>query len=126
MTATMVALLLHGAVAAPALEARAVPSPNGQCGGTTGYTCVGSTFGSCCSSSGYCGNTEAYCALNRGCQIAFGTCTQPSPNGNCGAASGFTCKGSSAGNCCSSYNYCGSSDLYCGAGCQPLYGDCNA
>lgn len=28
-------------------------SPDGSCGGETGYTCAGSTYGNCCSIYGY-------------------------------------------------------------------------
>ena len=48
-------------------------SPDASCGGTAGYTCTGSQFGSCCSQHGWCGSTDAYCGS--GCQKAFGTCT---------------------------------------------------
>ncbi|KAJ9156077.1 carbohydrate-binding module family 50 protein [Pleurostoma richardsiae] len=48
-------------------------SPDGTCGGSQGYTCSGSQFGSCCSSSDYCGSTSDYCGS--GCQSSFGTCT---------------------------------------------------
>ncbi|TPX34731.1 hypothetical protein SmJEL517_g02730 [Synchytrium microbalum] len=41
--------------------------------------------------------------------------------GSCGA--GAMC---APGYCCSKYSYCGRSSAYCGTGCQPLYGTCNA
>ncbi|KAI4927871.1 hypothetical protein J4E85_006384 [Alternaria conjuncta] len=47
-------------------------SPNGQCGGTTGFTCNGSPKGPCCSPYGYCGDTAAHC--NPGCLPSFGYC----------------------------------------------------
>ncbi|OAL44265.1 hypothetical protein IQ07DRAFT_463352, partial [Pyrenochaeta sp. DS3sAY3a] len=47
-------------------------SPDGTCGGTTGYSCPGSGFGNCCSSYGWCGSTTAHCGT--GCNNAFGTC----------------------------------------------------
>ncbi|KAF1841940.1 carbohydrate-binding module family 18 protein [Cucurbitaria berberidis CBS 394.84] len=47
-------------------------SPDGICGGMTGYTCTGSGFGDCCSAYGYCGMKPAYC--NAGCQSTFGVC----------------------------------------------------
>ena len=47
-------------------------SPNGLCGSSTGYTCMGSNFGDCCSQYGYCGSLDAYCA--NGCQNGFGSC----------------------------------------------------
>lgn len=48
-------------------------SPDASCGGTTGYTCTGSQFGSCCSQYGWCGSSPTYC--DNGCQPGFGTCT---------------------------------------------------
>ncbi|KAK4700371.1 chitinase, partial [Phenoliferia sp. Uapishka_3] len=47
-------------------------SSKGLCAGTTGQTCAGSSFGSCCSAYGYCGSSADYCGS--GCQAAFGTC----------------------------------------------------
>lgn len=88
---------------------------------------------------GYCGTTNAYCGS--GCQPQFGSCgisdpspsdpSQPSPtkvsrDGLCGRKSGQTCRGSGFGDCCSQYNYCGGTSAYCGEGCQPLYGTCDA
>ncbi|KAL0263586.1 hypothetical protein SLS55_002567 [Diplodia seriata] len=63
------------AVPAPALNlARSLtPSPDGSCGGSTGYTCAGSTHGNCCSQYGWCGSDSAYCGT--GCQSSAGTCT---------------------------------------------------
>lgn len=40
-------------------------SPDGSCGGANKFTCKGSTFGDCCSSSGFCGATTGHCAYNR-------------------------------------------------------------
>lgn len=48
----------------------------------------------------------------------------PSPDGRCGGSSGFTCKGSKAGRCCSIYGWCGNSEEYCGDPCDPLAGTC--
>ncbi|KAF2826341.1 hypothetical protein CC86DRAFT_455863 [Ophiobolus disseminans] len=135
-------------------------SRNGQCGGTSGATCLGSGFGNCCSQYGWCGETTAYCG--KGCNSLFGTCSgssQPSSvsssrspssaatrasslpapssslvvstNARCGnlfnaKPGGMTCKGSKYGNCCSNQSYCGKTEAYCGTGCQPGFGDCNA
>lgn len=46
-------------------------------------------------------------------------------DGNCGGATAQTCQGSEFGNCCSQYGFCGASNLYCGAGCQPAFGTCS-
>ncbi|KAK2770982.1 polysaccharide deacetylase family protein [Colletotrichum kahawae] len=45
------------------------------------------------------------------------------PDGACGGSEGYVCE---AGNCCSEYGFCGSSQAYCGTGCQPLFGVCGA
>lgn len=51
---------------------------------------------------------------------------QKSSNGRCGTEFGYTCSGSSFGNCCSQYGYCGSISAYCGDGCQSGYGTCSS
>ncbi|UZP39642.1 hypothetical protein NXS19_007458 [Fusarium pseudograminearum] len=38
---------------------------------------------------------------------------------------GLKCTGSKWGNCCSYYNFCGSTSGYCDGGCQSKYGECN-
>jgi hypothetical protein len=45
-----------------------------------------------------------------------------SEDGSCG--NGVTCQGSTFGDCCSQYGFCGSSDAYCAAGCQGEFGTC--
>ena len=61
-------------------------SPNGACGGKDGYTCQGSLFGDCCSSSNFCGSSNNYCGA--GCQTNYGKCNagsyKISPDGTCG------------------------------------------
>ncbi|KAF2034184.1 hypothetical protein EK21DRAFT_85629 [Setomelanomma holmii] len=132
-------------------SASAVPtlriSPDGSCGGNTGYTCKGSTFSACCSQYGWCGSTKSYCGT--GCQLSFGTCSassssssvrpssssarpsaspvsslKVSTDGTCGGK--VTCKGSKYGNCCSRYGWCGSTSGYCGTGCHSGFGDCTS
>lgn len=48
----------------------------------------------------------------------------PSENGRCAGNSGFTCKDSAYGQCCSIHGWCGASEDYCGNYCDPLAGDC--
>lgn len=116
-------------------------STDGSCGSTSGFTCQGSTFGTCCSQYGWCGSSTDHCAV--GCQTAFGTCTSggapttsaaPTPSaapskvstdGTCGGAKGLTCKGSAFGNCCSQYGWCGSTSGHCGTGCNKGFGSCS-
>jgi peptidoglycan/xylan/chitin deacetylase (PgdA/CDA1 family) len=113
-------------------------STDGKCG--TGKTCLGSTYGNCCSAYGWCGSTSDHCGT--GCQSSFGSCGSnpasvssssptstsvssslpPSTNGACG--NGKTCTGSTFGNCCSKYGWCGSTAAYCGTGCQKAFGSC--
>ena len=121
------ALLLATVVAA------ATPSPDGSCAGAKGYTCAGSTFGNCCSQYGWCGSGSGDC--NTGCQSAFGSCgtgsTSPPSNpvstdGSCAGAKGYTCAGSTFGNCCSQSGHCGSSSAYCNGACQQSFGTCAA
>ncbi|KAF6834231.1 polysaccharide deacetylase family protein [Colletotrichum plurivorum] len=45
------------------------------------------------------------------------------PDGACGGSEGYVCE---AGACCSEYGFCGTSQAYCGVGCQPLFGVCGA
>ncbi|KAM5348029.1 hypothetical protein ACJ41O_007853 [Fusarium nematophilum] len=47
-------------------------SKDGRCGGETGQTCEGSSFGDCCSRKGRCGRKSRHCDC--GCQNAFGIC----------------------------------------------------
>ncbi|KAM9874215.1 hypothetical protein VDGL01_11718 [Verticillium dahliae] len=100
-------------------------STDGACG-KNGKTCKGSTFGDCCSSSGFCGKSTDHCGA--GCQSSFGTCTtgagSVSTDGSCGK-NGKTCKGSTFGDCCSANGFCGKSSDHCGTGCQGSFGTCN-
>ncbi|CAG8528322.1 1732_t:CDS:2 [Ambispora gerdemannii] len=93
-------------------------NPNGECSN------------SCCSQYGYCGTTSDYCGT--GCQSSYGQCDSPSgggsslpvsSNGQCGSAQGTQCP---SGQCCSQYNYCGTTSDYCGTGCQSGFGTCTS
>ncbi|KEF52080.1 uncharacterized protein A1O9_11706 [Exophiala aquamarina CBS 119918] len=106
-------------------------STNGDCGSRSSInaTCLGSTFGDCCSTNGYCGSTDVYCGA--GCQVAFGTCSDNassiSPDGRCGQENNAQiCLGSTFGSCCSEQGWCGNNSTYCGTGCQSDFGECNA
>ncbi|KAF2028534.1 FAD-binding domain-containing protein [Setomelanomma holmii] len=123
-------------------------STDGSCGSTGSITCKGSGFGDCCSQYGWCGSSTAHCGT--GCQSAWGTCTGSNPvssskisstlvvrtstkistpvstDASCGGASGYTCLGSSFGDCCSSNGWCGSTTAYCGSGCQTGFGNCGS
>ncbi|KAL2891406.1 Endochitinase 1 [Ceratocystis lukuohia] len=117
--------------------AELAPSPDGSCGGKTGFTCTGNN---CCSQSGWCGATSDHCGT--GCQTGFGLCDSdapkeapkedkapktaeltPSPNGSCGGKTGFTCTGN---NCCSQWGWCGNTADFCGTGCQTGFGLCDS
>ncbi|EGX44067.1 hypothetical protein AOL_s00210g228 [Orbilia oligospora ATCC 24927] len=105
-------------------------SVDGSCGGTSGYTCAGTTFGNCCSSSGFCGKTGVFCG--EGCQTKWSSGCQTtnisSNGGRCGVISGsptYTCVGGQFDNmCCSGSGYCGTTTGHCGSGCQRNHGRC--
>ncbi|OLN88100.1 putative endo-beta-1,4-glucanase D 3, partial [Colletotrichum chlorophyti] len=48
-------------------------STDGTCGGETGLTCEGSSFGPCCN-SGRCTNKKSQCKVKCGCEQEFGLC----------------------------------------------------
>ncbi|CAI9634080.1 carbohydrate esterase family 4 protein [Alternaria burnsii] len=57
------------------------------------------------------------------------TSGERSRDGSCGGVKGYTCVGFSTlegvkSECCSAWGYCGSSEDHCGAGCNPIYGNC--
>ncbi|KAL6705783.1 hypothetical protein ACN47E_006421 [Coniothyrium glycines] len=141
------------AATAPASTSTKKVTTDATCGGTNGYTCLGSTFGNCCSSSGYCGTTDAYCGTGcqsafgncgsnsvavssavktsvaasstKAAASATPSATKKvSTDATCGGTNGYTCQGSSFGNCCSTSGYCGSTTAYCGTGCQGAFGSC--
>jgi hypothetical protein len=133
-------------------------SLDGKCGTASGSSCIGFVgpdgLSECCSPAGWCGRSVDYCGT--GCNPLFGKCgTQPSisapasasvsktsaapmptvslttsTTGECGLASGFTCKGftldGAKAECCSEYGYCGNTEGYCGATCSPIYGNCGS
>lgn len=51
-------------------------SPDGRCGGSSGYHCNGFGAGSCCGASGWCGSSPVHCGS--GCQTLFGVCKNSS------------------------------------------------
>jgi hypothetical protein len=56
--------------------------------------------------------------------VPTSTPSKVSTDATCGGTTGLTCQGSEFGNCCSAAGWCGSTDVYCGAGCNPLFGTC--
>ncbi|EFR01175.1 agglutinin isolectin 1 [Nannizzia gypsea CBS 118893] len=80
-------------------------SKDGAC--PPGVTCVGSTFGDCCSPYGFCVNDPKYCVEGGGTGTKDGTC---------GPDHGGTTCTPQFGTCCSIYGYCGSTSDFCGAG----------
>jgi len=110
-----------------------ISTVSGKCGPSYGAC---SKANHCCSQYGYCGTSNAYCGA--GCQTEFGVCgnassTSKKPSstkkstptlsttGKCGSGFGSCAKNE----CCSQYGYCGTSDEYCGYGCQSEFGRCN-
>lgn len=47
-----------------------------------------------------------------------------STDGSCGGTNKYTCQGSTFGNCCSQYGWCGSTTAHCGTGCNSAFGTC--
>jgi hypothetical protein len=63
--------LLLAITALPFLGGALKISTSGRCGTQSKtLTCKGSSFGNCCSGSGWCGSTSAYC--DKDCQVGFG------------------------------------------------------
>jgi hypothetical protein len=116
-----------------AANASIVPSVDGTCGSKANYTCTGSTYGPCCSSYDFCGNTTAHCLPSHGCQAAYGQCSSgngnnqitPTVDGQCGGY--VTCAGSAwDGACCGQFGFCTYNATYCliENGCQKGLGKC--
>ncbi|KAL4941851.1 hypothetical protein BDV06DRAFT_212346 [Aspergillus oleicola] len=101
-------------------------SEDGTCGPSQSDTvCQGSSFGDCCSTSGYCGRGLDYCGpgncVSGACEANNGATT----NGTCGPDWGYaTCSNPNFGSCCSIYGYCGDGEDFCGPG-LCYSGDCN-
>jgi len=96
-------------------------SADGRCG--KDYDNNQCPSGKCCSKYGWCGVTDKHCDISSGCQSEFGECNSGLPvntNGKCGKEYGKCRKGE----CCSKYGWCGTSDSYCGTGCQSEFGTC--
>ncbi|KAI1079762.1 hypothetical protein F5B20DRAFT_542342 [Whalleya microplaca] len=102
-------------------------STSGTCGAQQNWTntCMGSQWGDCCGSGGYCGTGDDYCGLGN-CQE--GTCDgAPIPyttDGTCGSQNDYLECPPKFGLCCSQYGSCGNGTDYCGTGCQS--GPCSA
>lgn len=105
-------------------------STDGSCGQPSNTTCLGSTFGSCCSEKGFCGATNDFCNPTAGCQSSYGSCSTNtsfiSYDGRCGSTdpNKQVCVGSTYGSCCSEKGWCGGTSDYCGVGCQSDFGTC--
>ncbi|EEQ85789.2 uncharacterized protein BDCG_09058 [Blastomyces dermatitidis ER-3] len=96
-------------------------SIDGKC--SLNVSCTGSGYGSCCSTSGYCGTGYEWCGVGN---CLAGACEQDksgiSFDGTCGPRSpeNRTCFGSRFGDCCSLSGYCGTGPEWCG------YGNCHS
>jgi hypothetical protein len=87
----------------PHVESHPVPEPHplvpvsaskqisrdGTCGSKTNYTCTGSRWGDCCSSYGFCGRSEKYCAADT-CNPEYGVCPWV-PSGPLNVSTDGTC-----------------------------------
>ncbi|PSR80524.1 hypothetical protein BD289DRAFT_440635 [Coniella lustricola] len=96
-------------------------SSNGLCGSQQNWTntCIGSIWGDCCGSGGYCGTGDDYCGQGN-CQE--GTCDgAPIPysiDGLCGSQNDYVECPAKFGLCCSEFGFCGNGTDYCETGCQ--------
>lgn len=109
-------------------------SQYGWCGSTTGHCDTGCNpaFGIC--SGGSTTSTRSPSTTSTR-QSATSTSSPPtstsspgkpvSTDGTCGTQGGATCQGSSFGNCCSQYGWCGSTTGHCSTGCQSTFGTCS-
>jgi len=115
-------------------------STDGTCGPNHNNTVCPNN--QCCSKYGYCGTDDDYCV--KYCVPGYGQCkgstTQKtttkksttktstptgkvSTDGSCGPEYNNTvCPNNQ---CCSKYGYCGTTNAYCGSGCQSQFGRCN-
>ncbi|EGC42372.1 conserved hypothetical protein [Histoplasma capsulatum var. duboisii H88] len=95
-------------------------SVDGKC--SLNVSCTGSSFGDCCSTSGYCGTGSDWCVesflgytncYSGSCDTSLGGV---STDGTCGPnyRGNMTCVGSAFGECCSTSGFCGSSSRHCG------------
>ncbi|KAF2794926.1 carbohydrate-binding module family 18 protein [Melanomma pulvis-pyrius CBS 109.77] len=101
-------------------------SQDGLCGPENSYAiCKGTTFGSCCSVHGSCGNGAEFCGPGN---CFSGDCTgspTSTTNGTCGPDwGGLTCDNANFGPCCSIYGFCGEGKDFCGPG-QCYSGKCD-
>lgn len=98
--------LEYAVCVAPATSAP--QSRDSTCGPNANHaTCEGTSFGPCCSTSGYCGSSPEYCgAGNCASGACSGDSTGVTTDGICGPAT--SCNNPSFGPCCSTSGYCGS------------------
>ncbi|RVD89611.1 uncharacterized protein DFL_000612 [Arthrobotrys flagrans] len=89
-------------------------SMDGKCGPSNdNAVCPGSSFGSCCSVSGWCGNGYSFCGIGN---CIGGNCvngTGWSTDGKCGIQPLQPRCGGQFGVCCSNAGWCGNGTAYC-------------
>lgn len=86
--------------------------PTGIC--APGVPC---TNGACCSNTGVCSYAPSSC----GSDVCISNCDAKAPCGEYADPSNATCP---LQVCCSQYGFCGTTDEFCGTGCQEGYGEC--
>ncbi|OAL51486.1 chitin binding protein, partial [Pyrenochaeta sp. DS3sAY3a] len=107
-------------------------SVHGWCGSTAAYCGTGCqpAFGTCAGASQSSSlpvnsSTRPASSSTRTSSSATPASTKKvSTDATCGGRNGYTCQGSTFGNCCSVNGWCGASAAYCGTGCQPAFGSC--
>ncbi|RAK98437.1 carbohydrate-binding module family 18 protein [Aspergillus ibericus CBS 121593] len=102
-------------------------STDGRCGPLFNHTtCLGTSFGDCCNSDGWCGSTFDYCGADTCISGKCNKATSVTTDGTCGPDHSYTsCTNANFGPCCSIYGYCGSGSDFCGAG-NCYSGSCEA
>ena len=100
----------------PGINSAPPTTTDGSCGSQNGFKVCGGDFPGCCSTTGWCGTTDAYCGS--GCQSGNCTIGGVSSDGLCGAQNNMLYCGDEHGPCCSSSGFCGDGGSYCGKGCQ--------
>jgi Chitin recognition protein len=94
-----------------------------QCGSQAGGALCANNL--CCSQYGYCGTTKKYCGKGCQSQCSGNSASLSSDDNSASLRSSVRRCGSQGGGavcpnnmCCSQYGYCGTTQDYCGNGCQ--------
>ncbi|TPX72643.1 hypothetical protein SpCBS45565_g00403 [Spizellomyces sp. 'palustris'] len=104
-------------IAAGLAHARLLTSPKGVCGNGTVGNGVCPFPNQCCSASGYCGEGPAFCTIADASSIKLPNVNTKAPAvGTCGNNNVGNGRCPIAGQCCSKWGHCGTTDAYCAPG----------